>query len=94
MNATGMPNIKTGIKKNENHKIAPPKPTRVKRPHTGMENTNNGYKRNLIDLTCLKCSLKENIKYTNPGVINAKCRYVIQVSGVVASLKTTVVEKE
>jgi hypothetical protein len=90
MNANGMPNIKTGIKKNENHKIAPPKPTRVKRPHTGMENTNNGYKRNLIDLTCLKCSLKENIKYTNPGVINAKCRYVIQVSGVeIASLKTT-----
>lgn len=89
MNAPGMPNIKTGNKKIENHKIVAPKPIRVKRPHTGMENTNNGYKRNLIDLTCLKCSLKENIKYTSPGVINAKCRYVIQVSGVVASLKPT-----
>jgi len=89
MNAPGMPNIRTGNKKNENHKIDAPKPISVKRPHTGTENTINGYKMNLLELTCLKCSLKENIKYTSPGVINAKCRFVIQLSGVSASLNVT-----
>ena len=84
-----MPNIQTGKKKNVNHMTVAPKPNRVKIPHAGMENSNNGNKRNLRDLMCWKCSLVEYIKYASPGVINVICRIVIQVSGVVASLKVT-----
>jgi hypothetical protein len=89
MNVPGMPNIQTGNKKNVNHKTAAPMPNRVKIPQAGMENSINGNKRNLKDLMFWKCSLVENIKYASPGVINAKCRIVIQVSGVDASLSVT-----